>query len=42
MGFTREHDLHAWSMRLWALRLELDGAAGQRRAVARARWASSP
>jgi alkylation response protein AidB-like acyl-CoA dehydrogenase len=38
MGFTREHDLHAWSMRLWALRLELDGAAGQRRAVARARW----
>ena len=39
MGFTREHDLHAWSMRLWALRLELDGAAGQRRAVAKARWA---
>jgi len=38
MGFTREHDLHAWSMRLWALRLELDGASGQRRAVARARW----
>lgn len=38
MGFTREHDLHAWSMRLWALRLELDGAAGQRRAVAQARW----
>lgn len=38
MGFTREHDLHAWSMRLWALRLELDGAAGQRRAVALARW----
>jgi alkylation response protein AidB-like acyl-CoA dehydrogenase len=38
MGFTREHDLHAWSMRLWALRLELDGVSGQRRAVARARW----
>jgi alkylation response protein AidB-like acyl-CoA dehydrogenase len=38
MGFTREHDLHVWSMRLWALRLELDGAAGQRRALARARW----
>jgi len=38
MGFTREHDLHAWSMRLWALRLELDGAAGQRRAAARSRW----
>jgi alkylation response protein AidB-like acyl-CoA dehydrogenase len=40
MGFTREHDLHAFSMRLWALRLELDGAAGQRRAVAEARWAA--
>jgi alkylation response protein AidB-like acyl-CoA dehydrogenase len=38
MGFTREHDLHVWSMRLQALRLELDGAAGQRRAVAQARW----
>jgi alkylation response protein AidB-like acyl-CoA dehydrogenase len=38
MGFTREHDLHVWSMRLWALRLEFDGAAGQRRALARARW----
>jgi len=38
MGFTREHDLHVWSMRLWALRLELGGAAGQRRALARARW----
>ena len=38
MGFTREHDLHVWSMRLWALRLELDAAAGQRRALARARW----
>jgi alkylation response protein AidB-like acyl-CoA dehydrogenase len=40
MGFTREHDLHVWSMRLWALRLELDGATGQRRALARARWLS--
>jgi len=38
MGFTREHDLHVWSMRLWALRLELGGAAGQKRALARARW----
>jgi len=38
MGFTREHDLHVWSMRLWALRLELGGAAGQRGALARARW----
>jgi len=41
MGFTREHDLHGWSRRLGALRLELDGAAGQHRAVARARWAGS-
>jgi len=38
MGFTREHDLHAWSMRLWALRLELDGVGAHRRAAARARW----
>jgi alkylation response protein AidB-like acyl-CoA dehydrogenase len=38
MGFTREHDLHVFSMRLWALRLELDGASGQRRALARSRW----
>lgn len=42
MGFTREHPLHAWSMRLWALRLELDGASGHRRAAARARWVSAP
>jgi alkylation response protein AidB-like acyl-CoA dehydrogenase len=38
MGYTREHDLHVWSMRLPALRLELGGAAAQRRAAARARW----
>ncbi|MGE4608586.1 MAG: acyl-CoA dehydrogenase family protein [Myxococcota bacterium] len=38
MGFTREHDLHVWSMRLQALRVELDGVSGQRRAVAQARW----
>jgi alkylation response protein AidB-like acyl-CoA dehydrogenase len=38
MGFTREHDLHVFSMRLAALRLEQDGAAGHRRAAARARW----
>jgi len=40
MGFTREHALHAWSMRLWSLRLELGGASGHRRAAARARWMS--
>ncbi len=38
MGFTREHDLHVWSMRLQALRVELDGVSGHRRAVAQARW----
>jgi alkylation response protein AidB-like acyl-CoA dehydrogenase len=38
MGYTREHDLHIWSMRLPALRLELGGAGAQRREVARARW----
>jgi alkylation response protein AidB-like acyl-CoA dehydrogenase len=38
IGFTREHDLHVWSMRLQALRLELGGVGGHRRAVATARW----
>jgi alkylation response protein AidB-like acyl-CoA dehydrogenase len=38
MGFTREHDLHVWSMRLQALRLEAGGVAGHRRAVAEERW----
>jgi alkylation response protein AidB-like acyl-CoA dehydrogenase len=39
MGFTREHDLHVWSMRLQALRLELGGVGAHRRALAEARWA---
>ena len=30
IGYTREHDLHVWSMRLLALRLELGGAGAQR------------
>ncbi len=38
MGFTREHDLHVWSMRLPALRLEAGGVAGHRRALAEERW----
>ena len=38
MGFTREHDLHVWSMRLQALRLEAGGVGGHRMAVARERW----
>ena len=38
MGFTREHDLHVFSMRLQALRLEAGGASGHHVAAARARW----
>ena len=38
IGYTTEHDLHAWSMRLQALRLELGGAGAQLRALARERW----
>ncbi len=42
IGFTREHDLHVWSMRLQALRLEMGGVRGHRRALAEARWTASP
>ena len=38
IGFTRDHPLHVWSMRLHALGSELEGARGHRRALARARW----
>ncbi|HIF96233.1 MAG TPA: acyl-CoA dehydrogenase [Myxococcales bacterium] len=38
IGFTREHDLHVWSMRLHALRQELGGVGGHRRAVVGQRW----
>jgi len=41
IGFTREHDLHVWSMRLHALGTELSGAAGHRRALATVRWGVS-
>jgi alkylation response protein AidB-like acyl-CoA dehydrogenase len=41
IGYTREHALHVWSMRLQALRLELGGAAEHARAAARARWAGA-
>jgi len=41
IGFTREHDLHVWSMRLQALRLELGGVRAHRRALAAARWGSA-
>lgn len=40
IGFTREHPLHVFSMRLQALRLELGGAAAHRLAASRARWAA--
>lgn len=40
IGFTREHSLHAWSMRLHALGTELSGVSGHRRALATARWGS--
>ncbi|MCZ6714360.1 MAG: acyl-CoA dehydrogenase [Deltaproteobacteria bacterium] len=38
IGYTREHDLHVWSMRLQALRLEFGSIAGHQRALAEARW----
>jgi alkylation response protein AidB-like acyl-CoA dehydrogenase len=40
IGFTREHDLHVFSMRLQALRLEFGGVRGHRREVVAARWGS--
>ncbi len=40
IGFTHEHDLHVWTMRLQALKLEMDGAASHQRAIAQARWLS--
>ena len=38
IGFTREHNLHVWTMRLMALRVELGGVHSHRRAIAEARW----
>ena len=38
IGFTCEFNLHVWSMRLLALRQELEGVGGARRALVRARW----
>ena len=38
MGYTREHTLHLWTMRLPVLRLELGGARAHRIAAARSRW----
>jgi alkylation response protein AidB-like acyl-CoA dehydrogenase len=41
MGYTREHVLHLWTMRLPVLRLELGGARAHRIAAAQARWGSA-
>ena len=38
IGLTLEYDLHLWTLRLHALRLELGGAAAHYDALARARW----
>lgn len=38
IGFICEFDLHVWSMRLLALRQELGGVCGARRALVAARW----
>jgi hypothetical protein len=38
IGFTREFDLHVWSMRLQALRQELGGTRTHRNALVDARW----
>ncbi|MBW2242553.1 MAG: acyl-CoA/acyl-ACP dehydrogenase [Deltaproteobacteria bacterium] len=38
MGFTREHDLHVWSMRLQPLIAACGGPAAHPRAAAQARW----
>jgi alkylation response protein AidB-like acyl-CoA dehydrogenase len=38
IGYTREHNLHVFSMRLEALRLELGGVGGHQRSLAQARW----
>ena len=38
IGFTREYDLHVWTLRLQALRLEMAGPRSHARALADARW----
>ena len=38
IGFTHEHDLHVFSMRLQALRMEQGGVSRQTRAVSQHRW----
>ena len=38
IGYTTEHELHVFSLRLLALRFELGGEGAQLRALARERW----
>ena len=38
IGFTREFNLHVWSMRLHTLRQELGGLSAHRRSLVEARW----
>lgn len=38
IGFTREYDLHVWTMRLYCSSLELGGVSGHRRVLAALRW----
>jgi alkylation response protein AidB-like acyl-CoA dehydrogenase len=38
IGFTTEHALHHWTMRLQTLKLELGGAGAHARSLARLRW----
>ena len=39
IGFTTEYDLHLYTSRLWALRVELGGLESNARSLALARWA---
>lgn len=38
IGFTREYDLHLWTLRLMALRAELGGVGAHARTLAATRW----
>jgi len=38
IGFTREFNLHVWSMRLHTLRQEMGGLSAHRKAIVDARW----
>lgn len=40
IGFTTEFDLHVWTTRLWALRVELDGAERHAADLSAARWST--